>query len=79
MSLEFDERELYKGMYETARAQIDQLKSDRRFTAAVAAMQGLLANGDHRQRQPLDIVECARAIADELLAELDRTKGGEGE
>lgn len=49
-------------------------KQDRRFQAAVAAMQGILAN-DVDEISQEQVIELAVEYADLLLAELDKTTG----
>lgn len=69
--------DIMKSRLEISERYIKQLENDRRFQAAVAAMQGLLANGTdgiYGIYQD-EAVELAVKYADLLLTELDRTAG----
>ena len=48
--------------------------TDKRFQAAMAVMQGLLANPSFDSLSEIKLAEQAIGISDALLAELDRTE-----
>ena len=50
------------------------IKEERRFHAAVAAMQGIIAIGTSWTKAYVDVAEDAVKYADALLAELDKKK-----
>lgn len=60
----------------TATPPRDEVREQRRFTAAVAAMQGLCANRDFNLESASLVSRWAVEQADSLLAELDRTGAG---
>lgn len=59
----------------TAKPPRDEVREQRRFTAAVAAMQGMLSIGGHDAYRD-DLARFSVYHADALLAELDRTVAG---
>jgi hypothetical protein len=71
MSLEFDELGHYKKMFEAAASQNNQLRSDRRFTAACHAMEALMLHPEFRDKTNHWIADEAVGQADALLRALE--------
>lgn len=68
------DRDYWKSSCERSRKELLEICDERRFTAAVAAMQGLLTDPNSGKFPSANIALWSVEQADALLKELDRTK-----